>query len=77
MHTPRQQMKTQFSIQCCQDCVPPKRHPACWGHCPDYKKERAEYDERKAEADKAKKVKNGIYCQRADSVTKAIKKHGR
>ena len=77
MHTPNQQMKSQYNIKCCRECVAPKRHTACWGHCPDYKKERAEYDARKAESDKLRKIKNDIYLQRADSISKANKKHGR
>ena len=64
-------------IKCCIGCVPPKRHTACWGHCPDYAAEKAEY-ERCKEADvKRRKVKNDIYNQRAEHVTKALKKHGR
>ena len=71
------QFRSASTISCCHYCVPPKRHTACWGHCPDYKKERAEYDARKAESDKLRKIKNDIYLQRADSISKANKKHGR
>ena len=37
-----------MAIQCCKGCVPPKRHTACWDHCPEYQKEKAEYEARKA-----------------------------
>lgn len=68
---------TSHNIKCCQNCVPPKRHTACWGHCPEYLKEKAEYDERKAQEDKKRRVKGEIYSQRSERVTKAIRKHGR
>ena len=68
---------TSHTIKCCQYCVPPKRHTACWGHCPEYLKEKAEYEERKALADKQSKVKGDIYNQRSERVTKALRKHGR
>ena len=32
-------------IKCCKDCVPPKRHPGCHSQCPDYLREKAEYEE--------------------------------
>ena len=61
----------------CHPCVPPKRHPGCHGHCPEYADEKAE-DQRLKEADaKRRKIKNDIYNQRAELVTKAIKRHGR
>ena len=65
------------TIKCCQFCVPPKRHTACWGHCPDYAAERAELDRRKEADAKKRKVKNDIYNQRSERVTKVLKKHGR
>lgn len=61
------------AIKCCNGCVAPKRHPACHDHCEEYKKERAEYDERKAIADKKKFTEQGIYLQRAEAVAKATK----
>ena len=65
------------TIKCCCGCAPPKRHTACWGHCPDYAKERAEYDAKKAIEDKKRKVGADIYCQKSERVTKVLKKHGR
>ena len=64
-------------INCCHFCVPPKRYPGCHDHCPDYAAEKAE-DQRLKEADaKRRKIKNDIYNQRAELVTKALKRHGR
>lgn len=77
MSTHNPHLITQHTISCCRDCVAPKRHTACWGHCPEYLKERAEYDARKAVVDKQKKTKTDIYCQRTDSVIKANRKNGR
>lgn len=68
---------TPHSIKCCQYCVAPKRYPGCHGSCPEYLQEKAEYEERKALADKQRKVSGDIYCQKSERVTKAIKKHGR
>lgn len=65
------------TIKCCQYCVAPKRHPGCHGTCPEYLKEKAEHEERKASDYKQRKVKGDIYCQRSERVTKAIRKHGR
>ena len=64
-------------MDCCKNCVAPKRHTACWGHCPDYKEERAEYDKLKAAEDKRNAVRCGIYYQKADGVYRAMKNHGR
>lgn len=63
-------------MDCCRYCVPPKRHTACWGHCPDYIKERAEYDKLKSAEDKKNAVRNGIYLQRVYGALRAKKKHG-
>ena len=30
-----------MGVKCCYGCVPPKRHTACWGHCPDFAAEKA------------------------------------
>lgn len=64
-------------INCCHYCVAPKRHPGCHDHCPDYAAEKAEHDRRKAADAEKRKVKNDIYNQRSEHVTKALKKHGR
>lgn len=33
-----------MAINCCKDCVPPKRFPGCHGSCAAYLKEKAEWD---------------------------------
>ena len=63
-------------VECCRHCVAPKRHRACWDHCPEYIEERAEYDKRKAAEDLRNAVKNGIYSQKSDSIIRAIRRHG-
>lgn len=42
-------------IESCHYCAT-KRHPGCHATCKIYKKERAEYDRRKAEENKSKNV---------------------
>ena len=59
----------------CHKCVPPKRQPGCQSYCPDYAADRAVYDGYKAEDDKKRKANNDIYCQRAENVNRALKKH--
>ena len=66
-----------MGIKCCNGCVPPKRHTACWGHCPEYQAERAEYERLKAQDDQRRNVKNSVYFQRTDKVVKAERRHGR
>ena len=66
-----------MAINCCKGCVAPKRHTACWGHCPEYAAEKAEYDRCKAKDDSRRMVNNSIYNQRSKNVIKALKKHGR
>lgn len=64
-------------INCCHHCVAPKRHPGCHDSCSDYSAEKELHNQRKEADAKRRKVKNDIYTQRADMVTKAIKRHGR
>lgn len=62
------------TIRCCRDCVPPKRHSACWGHCPEYLKEKAEYEAIKAERNKQAKIEADLYAQRAAAVKRVQKR---
>jgi hypothetical protein len=62
-----------MQIKCCKGCVPPKRHTACWDHCPEYNKENAENKARKAILDKEKSISLGIYSQKSKAVSKALK----
>lgn len=66
-----------MAIKCCEHCVAPKRHVACWDHCPEYQAERAEYERLKAQDDQRRTVKNSIYLQRTDKVVKTLRRHGR
>ena len=39
-------------MDCCENCVHPKRHVACWADCPEYLAERAEDDRLKDAEDR-------------------------
>ena len=60
-------------FQCCRDCVAPKRHPGCHGHCPEYKVVREEYDKRKALIDRERDISIGIHTERSKKVEKAMR----
>ena len=62
-----------MSIRCCNGCVPPKRHEACWGHCPDYAAEKAVHDAQKAADDMRRSVVSGIISQKVNGVNRAMK----
>ena len=61
------------TISCCHHCVPPKRHTACWGNCPEYLKEKAEYEAVKAERRKQEEISLGLHAQRSAAVKRAQK----
>ena len=63
-------------MDCCKNCVYPKRHVACWDDCPEYIAEKAEYNRRKAAEDQKNAVAIGIYQQKSDGVRRAMKRHG-
>ena len=63
------------TINCCHYCVPPKMHPGCHDHCPEYAAEKAKHEKLKAADAEKRRVKNDIYNQRAELVTKAMKRH--
>ena len=65
-----------MAIKCCNGCVAPKRHTACWDHCPEYAAEKAEYEKLKANDDAKRRGRNSIYSQRSINVTKALRKRG-
>lgn len=58
----------------CYGCIPPRRHPGCHATCPDYEKDDAEHQERKAAENKRKKILYGLTGQRTSAVAKAYKK---
>lgn len=61
------------AIKCCKGCVAPKRHTACWGHCPEYIAEKAEHEARMEAERKRKSIAAGITSERTKAVTKALK----
>jgi hypothetical protein len=62
-----------MTIFSCKGCVPPKRFPGCHGSCPDYIREKAEYNARKAEADKKKATQDGLTEQSLRGVARSAK----
>ena len=58
-------------MNCCNGCVAPKRHEACWDHCDEYKEEKAAYEKRKAEYYGNTQVKSGLIAQQEKSIIRA------
>lgn len=58
------------TIKCCHYCVAPKRHTACWGHCPEYLKEKEANEARKAK----ERVRKGLDAQVYDYINRTQKK---
>lgn len=67
------QFRSTSTISCCHHCVPPKRHTACWDHCPEYLKEKAEQDARKAEANQKAQLNWGLNAQRYAAIKRVQK----
>ena len=67
------QFRSESTITCCHHCVPPKRHTACWDHCPEYLKQKAEQEARKEESNKKSKINWGLNAQKYASVKKGSK----
>lgn len=65
-----------MAIKCCNGCVPPKRHEACWGHCPEYIAEKAAYEKRKAEYYGDIQVRSNLIAQQVKSITRAKRSRG-
>lgn len=61
-------------IKCCRYCVAPKRYPGCHGTCPEYLKERAEYDRLKAIDDKKRQTSIQLYDHRITALRKMLRK---
>lgn len=66
--------RSQSTIECCRNCVAPKRHPGCHGHCSEYIKEKTEYEGRKAAYYGDSSVKNGLTAQRSNAVNTALRR---
>ena len=62
-----------MTIYSCKGCTPPKRHPGCHGTCPEYCKDKAEHDIRKAAYDKQKSIDSAIYSNRSKKVYRAMR----
>ena len=69
-----EEIKYRKIIECCYQCVAPKRHPGCHDRCPEYLKERKERDAFLEAERKRKEISNGITIQRTAGVTKALRK---
>jgi putative component of membrane protein insertase Oxa1/YidC/SpoIIIJ protein YidD len=66
-------------INSCKGCVPPKRTPTCKfdGTCNNYADAKKKHDAERAAILKAKRVNSDIVNQRADSVSRAIRRKGK
>jgi hypothetical protein len=62
------------NFECCHKCHPPKRQPGCHGYCPEYKAERAAYDE-KMDVEKSKRrLANALNAETGRQVARATKR---
>lgn len=61
-----------MGIKCCKNCVPPKRHPGCWGTCPEYIKEKEQWDKYREEDRIQREVCSPIYDRREKRYMKSI-----
>lgn len=66
-----------MGIKCCYGCVPPKRHTACWGHCPDYIKEKAEDTAKKEAYYKEARLTGEFRQRRKDRYARYLQHRGR
>ena len=73
MYKKGSQFRTPSTITCCRYCVPPERHTACWDHCPQYLKEKAEYEAIKAVRRKKELIAGGLNAQKSAAVNRAQK----
>lgn len=64
-----------MTIFSCKGCVAPKRHPGCHDHCPEYIKEKSEYEERKAVVGRKNAISGGVYAQKAAGVNRAYRRN--
>ena len=59
----------------CYGCA--NRTPGCHDKCEIYRKEKAEYDALKEQADKNKAIRQGLEIQKLKAIGKRVKSHGR
>lgn len=64
-----------MSIKCCHYYVPPKRHTACWGTCPDYLKELAEDQAEKEAIRKKREDEDRVFSTRSRARFVALQKY--
>lgn len=61
-------------FECCHHCKPPKRNPGCHGHCPEYKAERAAYDEKMDVEKNKRRLANALNAETGRQVARATKR---
>lgn len=66
-----------MGVYCCLNCVAPKRHPGCHGHCPEYIEQKAKNDKDREEATRKRLIGSGITSQKIAGVMRANRKKGR
>lgn len=64
-------------FECCRNCVAPKRHPGCHGHCPEYLNDKKASDARRASKLRESSIIGGSYEQQQRQIRSALRKHGR
>lgn len=64
-------------VVCCNGCVPPKRHPGCHDHCPDFITEKLVDDLREEKYRKQQEIHLGLRDQKTRGVIKANKRRRR
>lgn len=64
-----------MAIQCCRNCVAPKRYPGCHGKCQEYIAEKEDYDKKMAEFKKKEDISRAIQSSRGQKVYKALREH--
>jgi hypothetical protein len=45
----------------CYHCTPPKRHPGCHANCPEYERDRANFDAMRVNADFENKTEDAVH----------------
>ena len=65
------------AFNCCRYCIPPKRNPYCHSICPDYLKEKADFEAKMEKVRAERAINSGLYEQRTKKVIKAFKEQKR
>lgn len=58
-------------FECCRKCKPPKRTPGCHDRCPEYKQAKLEYNTKKEEIDRQRRIRNALAAETERQVRKA------